>query len=81
MLNITNNPYVTLEQLVEVINSDPSGYGGDAEQIAGEYAYTAADESGYTVDEDAIRAHLEYLTAAGANFNEDEALKRALAQS
>jgi hypothetical protein len=49
----------------------------EPEEIAGEYAWDAAEENGYT-EEDDIRAHLEILINAGADFDYFKALENAL---
>lgn len=73
----------SLEQVVEIINSDEGAayFGGtdlrNAEAMAGQYAWEAAEESGYTSDE-TIEAHLDILRDAGATFEYGDALAQAI---
>lgn len=47
-------------------------------QLAGQYAYDAAEEAGYGIDEDSIDAQLDALSAAGATFGWSSAIDHAL---
>lgn len=78
----------SIEQVVEIINASAAGhaseyFGGsdtrDAEIMAGQYAWEAAEESGYT-DNDSIEAHLEFLVEAGAEFDFSAALENAISR-
>lgn len=68
----------TIDQVVEIINNGGT-YLFNAEQIAGQYAYTAQLESGYDIDLAAIEAHLDCLKQSGAEFDYPEAVKQGLA--
>lgn len=78
----------SIEQVVKVINESKAGhaseyFGGsdtrDAELMAGQYAWEAADESGYT-DDGSIEAHLDILVEAGAEFDFSAALENAISR-
>lgn len=75
-----------IEEVVEIINASNKGessdyFGGtdtrDAEVMAGQYAWEAAEESGYT-DDASIEAQLDILAAAGAEFDFSAALESAI---
>ena len=66
----------SIEQVVEIINGGgTSEY--SANEIAGQYAFNAADESGYDIDGASLDAHLEVIIDAGAKFDYSSALKEA----
>ncbi|WP_299194799.1 hypothetical protein [uncultured Amphritea sp.] len=76
----------SFEEVVEIINSsnrgESSGYFGgtdtrDAEIMAGQYAWEAAEDSGYT-DDESIKAQLDILVEAGAEFDYSAALENAI---
>lgn len=78
----------SIEQVVEIINESKAGhaseyFGGsdtrDAEVMAGQYAWEAAEEAGYT-DDASIEAHLEFLADAGAEFDFRAALENAISR-
>ncbi len=78
----------SIEEVVKIINKSKEGhaseyFGGsdmrEAEEMAGQYAWEAAEESGYT-DDESIEAHLEILIEAGANFDFKIALKNAVSR-
>ena len=78
----------SIDAVVEIINAsnkgESSGYFGgadtrDAELMAGQYAWEAAEESGYT-DDASIEAHLDFLIEAGAEFDFAAALKDAISR-
>ena len=48
------------------------------EQLAGQYAFEAAEEAGYGTDDEAIIAHLDFLLEAGAEFDAGRALMCAV---
>jgi hypothetical protein len=77
-----------IEEVVEIINVSKNGgasgyFGGtdtrEPEEMAGQYAWEAADESGYT-DDESIEAQLDFLVAAGAEFDFSKALENAISQ-
>jgi len=76
---------LSIEEVVEIINTAAESTvkfsdGSDMrspEEMAGEYAFDAAEESGYT-DAASIEAHLEYLADQGAEFDFKEALQNAI---
>lgn len=76
----------SIEKVVEIINASKAGhaseyFGGsdtrDAEVMAGQYAWEAAEENGYT-DDASIEGHLEILADAGAEFDFSAALENAI---
>lgn len=78
----------SIEQVVKIINESSAGhaseyFGGsdtrEAEVMAGQYAWEAAEESGYT-DDSSIESHLDILAEAGAEFNFDAALENAISR-
>jgi len=78
----------SIEQVVSVINESNSGnsseyFGGsdtrDAEVMAGQYAWEAAEEEGNPSDA-SIEAHLYFLAEAGAEFDFYEAFKNAISR-
>lgn len=75
----------SIEQVVEIINSDEASeyFGGsdtrEAEIMAGQYAWKAAEENGYT-DNASIEAHLDILVEAGAKFDFSAALENAISR-
>jgi len=71
----------TQEEIVEAINAGGVTEGVEgveftAEQLAGEYAWQAAEEAGY-VDDDSLEGQLECLADAGADFSQSDALEHA----
>lgn len=77
----------SIDEVVEIINDSAAGksaeyFGGSdtrsAEQMAGQWAFDAAEEAGYTEDQD-IDAQLDFLSGAGANFDHAAALREAVA--
>ena len=78
----------SIDKVVEVINASKSGhsseyFGGsdtrDAEEMAGQYAWEAAEESGYT-DNASIEAQLDFLVEMGAEFDFGTALENAISR-
>ena len=78
----------SLEEVVEIINESKAGnssayFGGsdtrDAEEMAGQYAWEAAEEAGYT-DDASIEAQLDFLVEAGAEFDFSTALENAISR-
>jgi len=78
----------SIEQVVEIINTSKAGhaseyFGGsdtrEAEIMAGQYAWEAAEDAGYT-DDVSIEAQLEILTDAGAEFDFSTALENAISR-
>lgn len=78
----------SIEAVVEIINAsnkgESSGYFGgtdtrDAEVMAGQYAWEAAEKSGYT-DDASIEAQLDFLVEAGAEFDFGAALENAISR-
>lgn len=76
----------SIEEVAEIINAankgESSGYFGgtdtrEAEEMAGQYAWEAAEESGYT-DNASIEAQLDFLVEAGAEFDFSKALESAI---
>ena len=58
----------SIEDVVSLINKGgTSDY--DANQIAGQYAFTAAKEAGFGYEIENAEAHLSVLSEAGANFD------------
>lgn len=49
------------------------------EQLAGQYAWDAAQQAGYGTDDETIIAHLDFLSEAGAKFDGGLALMCAIA--
>lgn len=73
----------TLEQVVELINAGGTTEGMEGvefspAQLAGQYAYDAADDAGFGIDRDNIAGQLSFLAAAGAVFDESAAIEWAL---
>ncbi|ODN41114.1 hypothetical protein [Piscirickettsia litoralis] len=78
----------TFQQVVDMINaanndeSIPYHGGVDCantgDELAGQYAYDAADEAGYGIDEHNLEAHLELLSEAGAKFDHSKAMAEAM---
>jgi hypothetical protein len=50
-----------------------------SEQLAGQYAFHAANTGDYTVDAEAFAGQLEFLSDAGAVFNTSAAIAHGLA--
>lgn len=48
------------------------------EQLAGQYAWDAAEQAGYSMDDEAFIAHLDFLIDAGAKFDAGRALMCAV---
>jgi len=78
----------SIEQVVEIINASKAGHSSEyfggtdtraAEEMAGQYAWEAAEESGYT-DNESIEAHLDILAEAGAEFDFGIALDNAISR-
>ncbi|WP_299195724.1 hypothetical protein [uncultured Amphritea sp.] len=78
----------SIEQVVEIINASKAGdvseyFGGsdtrEAEEMAGQYAWEAAEESGYT-DDGSIEAQLDFLVEVGAEFDFSAALENAISR-
>ncbi|OOF10887.1 hypothetical protein [Salinivibrio sp. PR919] len=76
----------TFDEVIEIINASANGeaspyFGGtdlrEPHDMAGQYAFEAAEESGY-LDDDSISAHLDLLQESGARFDYQDALKVAL---
>lgn len=80
----------TQEEVVAAINhaadmEQPLGvpyFGGfdtrSSEEMAGEYAFTAASEGDYGTGTEELESHLEFITEAGATFNLEAALAEAV---
>ena len=70
----------SLDEVVENINqSIRSNDAREAEEMAGQYAWEAAEESGY-IDDSSVEAHLDYLIESGAKFDFEAALKNAISR-
>jgi hypothetical protein len=78
----------SIEEVVEIINASADGhateyFGGsdtrDAEEMAGQYAWEAAEESGY-IDDASIEGQLDILSEAGAKFDFSKALENAISR-
>lgn len=72
----------TLNDVVEFVNEGTcegmEGMEFTSEQLAGQYAQSAAQESGYPVTADAVEAHLDFLSDAGAVFDTSGAVAHAM---
>jgi hypothetical protein len=77
----------TITQVVETVNAANRGeaiayFGGtefrDGDQLAGHYAYGAAESSGSGMEEADFEAYLEFLNDAGALFDFSKALAEAV---
>ena len=70
----------SIDRVVEIINGGgTSSY--SANEIAGQYAWQAADQAGYGIDRDNIDGHLGFLIDAGAEFDHAMAIEYALKQN
>jgi len=74
----------SLEEVVEIINSDEYPYFGgtdlrDAEEQAGEYAFSAAENTDDLTIE-SLEGQLDYLAEAGAKFDFNKALENAISR-
>ena len=72
-----------IDEVVEIINKSKKNElvrhndTRDAEEMAGQYAWEAAEDSGY-IDDYSIESHLDFLVEVGANFNFEAALDYAI---
>lgn len=78
----------SFDQVVDIMNESNQGnsssyYGGSdtrsVEDMAGQYAWEAAEESGY-IDVENISAHLNFLAEAGVEFDFNVALQNAFSR-
>lgn len=76
----------SVEEVVNAINKAHNGestqyFGGwdtrSAEEMAGEYAWNAADENDH-IDDDSLEGQLEFIQDAGAIFDYPRALEWAI---
>jgi hypothetical protein len=72
-----------LHAVVDIVNEGTfegmEGMKFSSEQLAGQYAFSAANAGDYTVDADALAGQLEFLSDAGAVFNTSAAIAHGLA--
>ena len=72
--SIKLNQAATLLDVVNLINEAPSAEEMNdmeftAEQLAGQYAFEAADEAGYGFNDPELEVHLDILEEEGAKFD------------
>jgi hypothetical protein len=73
----------SLYAVVDLVNAGTcegiEGVEFSSEQLAGQYAFSAANAGDYTVNADALAGQLEFLSDAGAVFNTSAAIAHGLA--
>lgn len=76
MISQTIQNAQSIDDVVNAINEGgTSSFSGN--ELAGQYAYDAADDAGYGFDDANLDAHLDALTEAGAEFDYSEARTEA----
>lgn len=66
----------SIERAAEIVTEGTAMF--TPEQLAGQYAFDAAELDGTFTVEDVLAAHLDFLAEAGAEFSKSDALKIAM---